>query len=113
MSLPILSASNPTTVPAVVYDKWWVQRIDISAPNPNGDAYAQVTLVKFATGPDGNAITSNEVVFMNVDNLLSNAATDPELGGIIIGLMNYIMKVGQNQGIIANNDDQSPSPDSV
>jgi hypothetical protein len=103
MSLPILSASNPTTVPAIVYDKWWIQKIEIQAPSPNHDASANIVLIKFATNEDGSATVSNETASMEMNNLLSNSANDPELASVIGGLMNYIMKVGQNQGIIAIN----------
>jgi hypothetical protein len=101
MSLPILSATNPTTVPAIVYDKWWIQKIEIQAPSPNHDASANIILVKFATNEDGIATVSNETVAMEMNNLLSNATNDPELAMVIGGLMNYIMKVGQNRGIVA------------
>lgn len=103
MSLPILTASSPTTVPAKVYDKWWINTINISAPDPNGDAYASVTLVKFATNEDGTASVLNEYVNLEMSALLSGASSDPELAQVIIGLMNYIMKVGQERGIVANN----------
>jgi hypothetical protein len=101
MSLPILAATNPTTVPAKVYDKWWISNININAPDPNGDAYASVSLVKFATNEDGSASVSNEYVNLDMNALLSGASSDPELASVIIGLMNYIMKVGQSRGIIA------------
>lgn len=101
MNLPILSASNPTTVPAKIYDKWWIDTINIVAPDPNGDARASVTLVKFATNEDGTISSSNEFATLEMNGLLSGAASDPELASVISGLMNYIMKVGQAQGIIA------------
>lgn len=101
MSLPVLSATNPTTVPAKVYDKWWISNININAPDPNGDAYASVSLVKFATNEDDSASVSNEYVNLDMNALLSGASSDPELASVIIGLMNYIMKVGQSRGIIA------------
>lgn len=103
MSLPILSASNPTTVPAKVYDKWWIDTINIVAPDPNGDARASVTLVKFSTNEDGTASVSNEFTTLQINGLLSDASSDPELASVITGLMNYIMKIGQSQGIIATN----------
>lgn len=101
MSLPILTASNPTTVPAKTYDKWWINNININAPDPNGDAYANVTLVKFATNEDGSASVSNEYANLDMNALLSGASSDPELASVIVGLMNYIMKVGQSKGIIS------------
>jgi len=103
MSLPILTATNPTTVPAKIYDKWWINTISINAPDPNGDAYANVTLVKFATNEDGTASILNEYVNLEMSALLSGASSDPELAQAIIALMNYIMKVGQERGIVANN----------
>ena len=102
MSLPILTASDPTTVPAKVYDKWWISNINIIAPNPNQDASASVTLVKFATNEDGSASLSDECAYLDMGGLLSGAPSDPELASVIVGLMNYIMKVGQDRGIIAN-----------
>lgn len=101
MSLPILSASNPTTVPSIVYDKWWITNISINAPSPNLDAHANVTLVKFATLEDGSSITSNEFATLEITNLLSNAQNDPELASVIGGLMSYINKIGQEKGIIS------------
>ena len=113
MSLPILAATNPTTVPAKVYDKWWISNIIINSPDPNGDAYANVTLAKFATNEDGSATLSNEYTNLEMQGLLSGASSDPELASVIVGLMNYIMKVGQDRGIIATispNDEEPNEP---
>ena len=48
MSIPVLSAADPVTIPATVYDKVWVEEVVISAPDPNGEVTARVRLRRFA-----------------------------------------------------------------
>lgn len=110
MSIPVLVASQPTEVPAKVFDKWWVQTILIQAPNPNGDAAANVVLQKFRTDENGAAELSQETVNLAVPGLLSAAATDPELALVVGGLLNYVMKVGQQQGVVYVPPAPEPTP---
>jgi hypothetical protein len=110
MSLPILVAAQPTEVPAKVFDKWWVQTILIQAPNPNGDASAHVVLGKFRTDENGVAELSGETQTLDVPALLSAAQTDPELGAVVAGLLGYVMKVGQQQGVVYTEPAPEPEP---
>jgi hypothetical protein len=100
MSLPILNAADPTIVPAKTFDKWWVNQITIKAPNPNGDATAEVVLMKFRTDENNIAELSSETIFINLDNILTTAQTDQELGAAVYALMSYIMKIGIERGIV-------------
>lgn len=107
MSLPIFSANEPTTIPAKVFDKWWVNSITINAPNPNGDANAEVILIKFRTDENNIAELSSETAFLNINNILTTAQSDQELGAAVYSLMNYIMKVGIEKGIIQSNNKET------
>ena len=104
MSIPVLLASDPTVVPAKTFDKWWINQITIKAPNPNGDASAEVILMKFRTDENNMAELSSEVTFLNIDNILSSAQFDQDLGTAVYALMSYIMKVGIEKGIIQANN---------
>lgn len=102
MPVPILVAASPTTIPEKTFDKIWVEQIIVSAPDPNGDAFARVTVRKFGVF-DGVAELSPEMFFLDVPGVLSGAATDPDLDLALSSLMTYVKKVGVAQGVIAPN----------
>lgn len=101
MAAPILSAADPLTVPAKIYDKIWVEEVIIQAPDPNGDATARVHLRRF-TVVDGVAeLEPGNGVWLEVHNILTNAATDSDLAQAVGALMAFIAKTGQAQGVIS------------
>ena len=97
MSLPLLMAQTPLTVPATTYDRIWVELIEISAPSPSADANAYVRLRRFGVR-DGAVVTDPESFRLEVPNIL--ASNDPDLAAVVTGIMNYIAKVGAAEGII-------------
>lgn len=101
MPVPVLVAASPTTVPAKTFDKIWVEQILISAPDPNGDAFARVTVRPFGVF-DGVAELSPETVFLDVPGILSESATDADLDAAITSLMAFVRKIGVAQGVVAD-----------
>jgi hypothetical protein len=97
MSLPLLMAQTPLTVPATTYDRIWVELIEISAPSPSADANAYVRLRRFGIR-DGEVVTDPESLRLEVPNIL--ASSDPDLAAVVTGIMNYIAKIGAADGII-------------
>jgi hypothetical protein len=97
MAVPLLMAQDPLTVPATVYDRIWVELIEISAPSPSADATAYVRLRRFGIR-DGEVVTDPESFRVEVPDIL--ASSDPDLAAAVSAIMTYIAKIGSERGII-------------
>lgn len=42
-----INAKNPIIIPAATLDKFWIQRLVITAPEVGGDANAEITLIPY------------------------------------------------------------------
>jgi hypothetical protein len=100
MPIETIVASEPTSIPAKVYDKWWVSNIGIHAPNVNGDANAMVTLTKFRDLPDGTKEASDERVNFRIEKILEKAQTDANLAAVVESLMSYVVAKATELGKI-------------
>lgn len=100
MSLPILYAETPLSVPAKTFDKVWIELIEISAPSPDQDAIARVRLRRFQT-VDGASELEPDSMKLEVTDILAKSQTDPDLAAAVSTLMAYIAKVGRENGVIA------------
>jgi hypothetical protein len=100
MSLPILYAQDPLSVPAKEYDKVWVELIEIQAQDPNGDAVGRVRLRRFGV-VDGKAELEPDSYLLEVPNLIAESENDPELASAIETLMAYVAKLAVQKGIVA------------
>lgn len=101
MQLPLLMAAEPLSVPARTFDRIWVEAIEISAPNPSGDAVARVRLRRYAVDEQGTVHVEQESQKLEVEDILQKAQTDLDLATAIESLMGYIAKAGAEQGIVA------------
>lgn len=101
MSRPQLYAASPLTIPARVYDRIWIEQIEIMAPDPAGDATAIVRLRRYCMDDAGNAHTDPESLRLEVSDLLAKSETDSDLAQVVASLMGYIAKAGVDQGMIA------------
>jgi hypothetical protein len=97
----LLKAQTPLSVPATVYDRIWVEMVEISAPSPDQDANAYVRLRRYALREDGTVATDPESFRLEVSNIIATSATDADLGAAFNSIMAYIAKAGIASGIIA------------
>ena len=100
MAIDVLMAQSPLSVPAITYDRIWVEVVEISAPSPAGEVTANVRLRRYALLPDGSVATDPESFRLTVTELLQKSATDTELAAALTATMAYIAKVGVAEGII-------------
>jgi len=100
--LPHIEPVEISVIPAKTYDRYWVEEVNISAPNVNGDAVARVKLRKFGVF-DGVAefMPSDPGTNIIIDNILSKSAEDNDLANIVQSLLLYIRKAGIEQGLVA------------
>ena len=98
--IPTLYASEPLAISAT-YDKLWVREIVISAQSVGGEAEARVTLVRFRTTETGVEEAPAEPIRLHVRDLLAGAEADQDLAAAVGALMNYVAKVGQQEGVVA------------
>ena len=98
--IPTLYCAEPLDVPAKVFDKLWVREIVLSSVT-GGEAEARVTLVRFRTTETGVEEAPAEPVRLHVKDLLAGAEADPDLAAAVGALMQYVAKVGVEQGVIA------------
>jgi len=101
MSIPVLSAADPVTVPAKVYDKVWVEEVQINAPDPNGDATARVRLRRFGVVAGKAELEPGYGQWIEVQDVLGGAETDADLAAVVNSLMAYVARIGAEQGVVA------------
>lgn len=99
--VPTLFAAQPLTLSAT-YDKLWLSELVISAERPADDAIATVKLRRFRTVDGSVEFSPEPPIWLEVDGLLAEAASDPQLAAVVTGLMQYIAKIGATQGVIAS-----------
>lgn len=97
--IPTLFSSEPLSISAV-YDKLWLRELVVSSPT-GGDAEARVTLVRFRSTDDGVEEAPAEPIRLHVTDLLAGAEADADLAAAVGALMNYVAKVGIEQGVVA------------
>jgi hypothetical protein len=98
--IPTLYCAEPLDVPAKVFDKLWIREIVLSSPT-GGEAEARVTLVRFRSTDDGVDEAPAEPIRLHVKDLLAGAEADGDLAAAVGALMQYVAKVGVEQGVIA------------
>jgi hypothetical protein len=101
MNTPLLIAADPLVVPARVYDRVWVELIEIAAPSPSGDATASIRLRRFCVGDEGAVHVEPDSQRITVANLLATADEDADLAAAVSAIMGYVAKVGVQQGVVA------------
>lgn len=101
MSIPVLSAADPVTIPATVYDKVWVEEVVISAPDPNGKVTARVRLRRFGVVAGKAELEPAAGQWLEVPDVLAGAETDADLAAVVGSLMAYVAKIGVEQGVVA------------
>lgn len=100
--LPTIEPIEPSTIPAKTYDKYWVSNVNISAPNVNGDANANILLRKFGVFDGVAEFMPNDLgTNIIIDNILSKSSEDNDLANIVQSLLLYIRKAGIEQGLVA------------
>jgi hypothetical protein len=102
MSLPILSAASPTTIPAKVYDRVWVEEIVIKGPDPNGEVSGEVKLHKYGMFDGEAELDPNGGEWIRIDNMLAESAVDADLASAMGSLISYVMKLGKQKNIISD-----------
>lgn len=101
MSLPILSAASPTTIPAKVYDRVWVEEIVIKGPDPNGEVTGEVKLHKYGMFDGLAELEPDGGQWIRIENMLEESETDTDLAAAMGSLIAYVNKLGQQNDIIS------------
>ena len=101
MPIETLNAASPITVPAMSYDKVWMEELVISAPDPNEDATARLRLRLFTVNEDGSKTLHPAVRVIVKNGLLAGETEDAELSQAITALMNYVGKVAIEDGFVS------------
>lgn len=105
--LPTILASNPVSVPeqvieAKTFDKLKLATLVVRSFEINGEATADVELVRFRTLPDGSREwDGGPSITFSVPNLMAEAANDEELATVMYLLLEYVKKKGRELNLIA------------
>jgi hypothetical protein len=111
MPIPTLSAADPLVVPAKTYDSIWVEEVVISAPDINAPVNARVRLRRFGIVDGVAELESAPGQWVEVSDVLTGAAADPELAAVVGSLMVYVAKIGREQGVVATKPTPEPAPE--
>ena len=98
LELPELIAAEPTTRPAVTYDRYWLQTLVMRAPAPGQPADATVVLARYSSA-DGSL--SGETVTLTVSDLFTRAAGDQQLAAAMAALLEAVKKIAADDGVVA------------
>lgn len=96
-TVPQLVVANPTTRPAVTFDRWWVQTLVIRSPGPAEEANATCILAAYSS-EDGSL--SGETVQLDVADLRAGSLTDPKLAAAWSALVEYVQAVAKDRGLV-------------
>lgn len=99
MPIDTLLSADPLLIPAKSYDAVWVEEVVVSAPDPLSEVTARVRLRRFCSA-DGS-LEPSPGQWLEVQDVLTGAGADPELGAVVSSLMAYVAKIGRENGIIA------------
>jgi len=100
--LPVLTAADPTTIPAKTYDRIWIEEIVIRAPDPNGEIHGEVKLHKYGIFDGVAEFEPDHGRWIRIDNMLSLADSDTDLQNTMLSLISYVTKIGQNESVISS-----------
>jgi len=100
IGLPELIATEPTSRPAVVYDRYWLQTLVVRAPAPNQPADATVILAAYSSA-DGSL--SGETVNLAVSDLFTRAVGDQKLAEAMVSLMQAVQQIAAADGLVVAN----------
>jgi hypothetical protein len=102
MSLPILSAASPTTIPTKIYDRVWVEEIVIKGPDPNGEVSGEVKLHKYGMFDGVAELEPDGGQWIRIENMLAESEADADLAAAMGSLIAYVMKLGKQKNIISD-----------
>ena len=104
-----INAPNPVVVPStseVVYDKARVSLLQVFWQDGAGPMRGVAEVRKCKDNPDGSFTDAPNVPGAKakgtivIQNLWEKAATDPELGQIILALATKVVAIAQEEGVI-------------
>ena len=98
LDLPELIAVEPTTRPAVTYDRYWVQTIVVRCPSPAEKAVATAVLARCSSS-DGSL--SGETVSITVEDLFARAAGNEQIATAMHSLMVAIQQLACAEGLVS------------
>ena len=99
MPIETLISADPLVIPAKSYDAVWVEEVVISAPDPIMPVSARVRLRRFCQ--EDGSLEPTQGQWLEVQDVLTGAEADPELGAVVASLMAYVAKIGRENGVIA------------
>jgi len=89
-----------------IYDKYWMTQISILSPDPTKDSTVVVQLVPARDVDVGGGQIVKELmpdaspVTIVERNLFAKAATDEDLANSIVSVLDSIMDIGKEQGLL-------------
>lgn len=99
--LPVLNASNPTEIPAKVYDRVWIEEVIIRARDPNGDFGGEVKLHKYGMFDGKAELAPGNGKWIFVEEILKKSDEDSDLQAAMNALIAYVAKLGVENDVVS------------
>ncbi len=99
--LPVLNASNPTEIPAKVYDRVWIEEVIIRARDPNGDFGGEVKLHKYGMFDGKAELDPKGGKWIFVEEILAKSEEDADLQAAMNALITYVTKLGVENDVVS------------
>ena len=100
-NLPVLNASNPTEIPAKVYDRVWIEEVIIRARDPNGDFGGEVKLHKYGMFDGKAELDPKGGKWIFVEEILAKSEEDADLQAAMNALITYVTKLGVENDVVS------------
>lgn len=100
-NLPILTATNPETIPAKTYDRVWIEEIIIRAPDPNGDILGEVKLRKYGMFDGVAEFEPRNGQWIRVENILEQSNSNETLQTAMSALITYVTQLAVSNDIVS------------
>lgn len=102
--LPILTATNPETIPAKTYDRVWIEEVVIRAPDPNGDFLGEVKLRKYGMFDGIAEFEPGNGQWIRVENILEQSNSNETLQTAMNALITYVAQLAVENSIVSAPD---------
>lgn len=111
---PVIPASDTTPVEITTqvvttqtdtktYDRWWIERFRVPAPDPNAPVNAVAVITKGRKDENGvwelspRPEDKKEIV---IEDIFTLAMSDPEVAAVMGGLLQIVARIGAEKGLL-------------
>jgi hypothetical protein len=102
-TIPGISEQVIPAIPTKLFDRWWISRLRVLAPDANAAVSVQAVMTRGCKLQDGSwelSTNSEDQKTFVIEDVFAKAATDADLANVLGGLLVVIGKIGTEMGVL-------------